>query len=407
MKSWGYFLILALACVLLESFFSMFEMACVSLNKVKLHYNASKNNKKAVWLTFLLSRPSYLFGTTLIAVNTVMQIGSEAARRFYESLNLSPEIAPVTQILIVLIFGELAPLFAARRYSEHVANLAVPIVYFISKILTPIIWIIEKISKFSNRIFGKSKLDFFLSKEEIEKVLIEPSKKGQLDTDSVDNIVGNIFALKSKKAKKTMIPLNIIKLIPSTMTLSQIKADFKLKYFPYIPIYHKTAENIVAIAYPRDLLTANNESRVVNFSKPPWFISEDANILDILKQFRTNKQDIAVVLNKNGKSIGFITLDQIEDEIFGIYPIDIKKSLEDSKVVIEKTLSGDMSLEEFNSKFNATLQYKNAKTLSDLILLVLNHHPAIGETVNFDKYEFTVIEPTLLGIEKVKIKTIL
>ncbi|NGX30627.1 MAG: hypothetical protein K940chlam4_01478, partial [Candidatus Anoxychlamydiales bacterium] len=109
-----FFLFLALFCVLVESFFSMFEMAAVSLNKVKLHYRASKNRKKAKWLEFLLNNPSYLFGTTLIMVNTVMQIGSEAARRFYESLSISPDYAPFTQTLIVLIFGELAPLFAAR-----------------------------------------------------------------------------------------------------------------------------------------------------------------------------------------------------------------------------------------------------------------------------------------------------
>jgi len=172
-----YFLFLALLCVFIESFFSMFEMASVSLNKVKLHYRASKKNRKATWLEFLLNKPSYLFGTTLISVNTVMQIGSEAARRFYESINISPDFAPVTQILIVLIFGELAPLFAARKHSEHVAYICIPIVYVIARILTPFILIIDKISKASNLIFGKSKREFFLSKEELQKAIEEPTKQ--------------------------------------------------------------------------------------------------------------------------------------------------------------------------------------------------------------------------------------
>ena len=137
MSAWLSFLLIALVCVVVEGFFSMFEMACVSLNKVKLQYAVSKKAKKAIWINALLNKPAHLFGTTLIVVNTVIQIGSEAARRFYESIGISPDFAPVTQIIIVLIFGELVPLFAARRYPEHVAKLGVPVAYFVSKILTP------------------------------------------------------------------------------------------------------------------------------------------------------------------------------------------------------------------------------------------------------------------------------
>ena len=407
MKTAMLFLIIALVCVLMESFFSMFEMACVSLNKVKLRYWAAKKTKRAVWLEFLLNKPSNLFGTTIIAVNTVMQIGSEAARRFYESLNLSPDWAPLSQIIVVLIFGELAPLFAARRHSEHVAYLSVPIVYVISRIFTPLVWVIEKISKASNLLFGRPKLEFFLSKEELQKALEEPTKSSKIESKSLDTIISSIFSLKEKQASSIMIPINLVKIIPSNFTLNQLQRALSLKYFPCIPLYHNNVHNIVAVAYPRDLLKANENNRVMDFAKPPWFITEDMLTLDVLKQFRTNNQSIAVVVDKSGKSIGFITLDQIEDLIFGRYPLDIKKPIVKEEIIIEKTLPGDMLLLEFNKKFKSNLQYKDAKTLSDLIILVLDHHPSIGEILHFEKYEFTVVEPTLLGIEKVKVKTII
>lgn len=403
-----FFLFLAIICVLIESFFSMFEMACVSLNKIKLHYrSASEKTKKAKWLEFLLNNPSYFFGTTLIVITTVMQVGSEAARRFYISLNLDPDFAPLTQIFIVVIFGELAPLFAARKHSEHVAYLLVPIVYFIARILTPIIWVIDKISKTSNLLFAKAKYKFFLSKEELQKALEEPSKKiGRVENEDINNVVSNIFLLKGKKAKEIMILSHLIKIIPSTFSVRQIKSAVNFGYFPYFPIYHSNPLNIVAIAYPRDLLKAKDDNRVIEYAKAPWFITEETFVLDILKQFRTNNQNISVVLDKFGNSIGFITLDQIEDEIFGKYPlyVDRKKI---SKVVIEKTLHGDMTLKEFNIQFKANLHYKGAKTISDLILQLLDHHPSTNEVINFEKYEFTVVELSLLGIEKVKVKTLL
>jgi len=399
-----FFLFIALICVFIESFFSMFEMAAVSLNKVKLYYKASKNNKKAKWLEFLLKKPSYLFGTTLIMVNTVMQLGSEAARRFYEALNLSPDWAPLSQIMIVTIFGELSPLFAARKHSEHVAYFFVPVVLFMSKILTPFIIVIDRISKFCNILFKTPSNEYFLSKEELEKALEEPSKTKKTEKN-IDSVISNIFSLKEKRVSSIMMPLNLVKIIPSNMSIKEVKTILEITYYPFLPIYHKNTYNIVAISYPRDLLKVQTNN-ILDFSKPAWFISEDTLILNVLKQFRTNKQTIAVVLNSFGKSIGFVSLDQVEDVIFGEYPLKEKILENDGETLIQKTLPGEMLLSEFNSRFNNNLSHENALTLSDLICDILGHHPSEGEIVHFSKYEFIVLEMSILGIEKVKVNTI-
>lgn len=138
--SWKFFLLLILICLVVQGFFAMLEMACVSFNKVRLQYYVSKENKRALWLSYLLHHPALLFGTTLICVNTALVVGSECARRFYDSLGLSPDWAPLSQIFIVLIFAEIAPMFAGRRYAEHVAMLGIPILFFFSIILRPLIW---------------------------------------------------------------------------------------------------------------------------------------------------------------------------------------------------------------------------------------------------------------------------
>ncbi|NGX56039.1 MAG: Magnesium and cobalt efflux protein CorC [Candidatus Anoxychlamydiales bacterium] len=407
MNSTIFFLFLALICVFLESFFSMFEMACVSINKVRLQYFVSKNNKRAIWTQKLLNKPSFLFGTTLIAVNTVMQIGSEAARRFYESINLSPDFAPLSQIIIVLIFGELAPLFAARRHPEHIALLFVPIVYLISKILTPFIWIVDKVSKISNLFFGKSETTFFLTKEELQKAFEEPSKKGtSFEKESINDIVSKIFTLKDKIAKNILLPIDSIKMIDSNSNFTTLMSSLSINYVSYIPIYHKNKNNIVAIAYPKNLLNIQEKEKVINYSKPPWFVLENTKVVDILKQFRTNNQTIAVVLNSKGASIGFITLDQIIDEIFGQYPKYQEKKSQASKVFIEMTLNGDMTLIEFNKVFNVYLHYKKAKTLSDLISYIIVHPPSEGEVIHFEGFEFSIIEISLLGVKKLKVKTL-
>src|SRR5262245_63138653 len=113
----------------------MIEMASVLLNLVRLHYYVSKGEKRAVLFNELLNYPSRLFGTTLIMVNSATVFGSEFSREFHEAIGLSPDLAPLTQVLLVLIFGELSPMFAARTHSEHMALLGIPLLYASAKIL--------------------------------------------------------------------------------------------------------------------------------------------------------------------------------------------------------------------------------------------------------------------------------
>lgn len=397
-----WFLILALSCIAIEACFSMFEMASVSFNRVRLKYYASMHQKKALWLDYLLTRPSRLFGTTMVIVNTVLQVGSEASRRFYESLSLSPDFAPFTQVILVVIFGELAPLLAARRHPESVALFFVPIVYFFSKLLLPFIWLIDGISSFFTFIFGKTAHpQYFLTKEEIQKIFEEKEKKPK-ETDIGKTII-NIFSLKNLTARQLMLPLSSIKMVSSVFTLEQMRHFLKNEAFTYMPIYHQSISNIVSIIMPRDLLKVTSKEKLISYGKSPWFVAENLSILSVLKQFRHNNQSVAVILDKTGISIGILTLDMIMDVIFGVSPINIE--IEQNEVFIEKTLSGEMLVSDFNKAFKSSLPLDRGETLSDLINAELGHPPSIGETIQIDDFEFKVIEPTILGTKTVLVRS--
>src|SRR3989344_1318355 len=111
MHNWQLFLLITLGAIIFQGYFAMMEMAIVSFNRVRLQYFVAKENRKAIWLSKLLQRPTYLFGTTLIGVNFFLQLGSESARLFYSSLGLNPDYALASQILIVVVFAELIPMF--------------------------------------------------------------------------------------------------------------------------------------------------------------------------------------------------------------------------------------------------------------------------------------------------------
>jgi putative hemolysin len=405
--SWGFFLLLTLCCLCVQAFYAMMEMAAVSFSKVRLQYYISKDLQRAHWLSYLLTHPAQLFGTSLIGVNTALQLGSEASRRFYEAMGLSPDWAPLSQIFLVLIFAEIAPLLAGRRYPEHVAMLGVPILYFSSLVLKPIIFSFDLLCRFSNWLVGSPKPQgLYLSREELQKIL---EAREEAEPEEFHDVVSNIFSLKNKTAKELMQPLSQVQMISSGATVGDVRHLLSMSYTPYLPIYVQQVHNIVGIIYPRDLLRLKDQSQVRMYARPPWFITEKTSILQILKQFRRNNQSVAVVLNERGLAVGLLTLDAIIDEIFG--RLDQWDSFEEVEphihdILVERSFPGEMKIADFNRQFQVHLNPHGAETLEELVVQELGHPPTKGDSVRLDEFELTVEEITLLGIKTISIKSL-
>lgn len=389
------FLIFSLIAVIIQGFFAFFEMAAVSFNKVRLQYYVSIGSKRALWLEYLLQKPSRLFVTTLIGITASLFIGSECSRRFYESIGLNPDWSAITQFPIVVIFGELAPMFAGRRHPEQAAMFCVPFIIVFAKILTPITWSFDALAQLIQR-SKKKEISLFLSREEI-KLAFEERK------DEFNEAVGQIFNLKNLIAGELMTPLDQMKVASSNLTIAELK---KMPYFDAeIPIFHRFTRNIVGIVYLRDLLAMADNKTVMDAAKSPWFVTRDTAILHLLQQFRRNNQRIAVILDPSGQACGLLTLDQILAAIFG----EEERGEERAGKLgyyVERTLSAEMSVREFNQKFHASLPQHHGDTLSDLLLAHLDHLPVKDEVVRVGEFEFMIDEPSLMGIKIVSVKSV-
>jgi len=400
--AWLPFLIFTLLAVFVQGFFAIFEMACVSFNKIRLHYFASLGQKRAIWLSELIRQPSRLFGSTLIGVTASLQIGSECARRLYESLGFNPDLAPLTQVFLVIIFGELVPMFTARRHPEQLAMAFAPIMILISKILSPLIWAFDMIATGMHCLIGKSQnVPSFLSREEVQKAFEE----GEEVREEFNVLLSKVFRMKNLLARQLMAPIDSVQLISSNAIVAQARHQLMTKYASFLPVFHQVPQNIVSIVYLRDLLIADQKKKIVEISRSPWFVTQDAPVLQILDQFRRNNQTVAVILDAGGRACGILSLDQMIDAIFGpeqFVPIEAEKG----GLYVERTVPGSMTIEQFNRDFQADLAFEKGDTLSDLIVAKLEHLPAKGESVEVGSFELTVLEPTIRGVKTVSVKTI-
>jgi len=411
MEPWSWFFTLTALCIMTQSFFSMMEMACVSFNKVRLQYYLSKGNSSAHCLSYLLNRPALFFGTTLISGNAALLIGSECSRRFYEAVGFHAGLAPFTQAFLVLILSEISPMFAGRRYAEHAVMLGIRFIYGMTFILRPFIWMIDCLCRWVDKLFGSSLTsDLYLTREELQNIIEDREEKVvSKEKEDLNTAVSRIFSLKTKTAKELMVPLEQVPMLPVGATLLDMKHLLSSSYVPYVPLFHKNKNHIVAMAYPRDLLRLAETKKIREQSRSPWFITETVSILQVIKQFRKNNQSVAVVLGASGTAVGVLTLDEVIDEIFG--QEDHWMSLGDvipglCPVALDRVLPGDLSLEEFYQQYQLHLHFQQAKTLSQVMELALGHMPREGERVRVDQFELVVEESSLLGPKLIQVRTL-
>ncbi len=394
----SYWLIITLFWTAVLAFYSMQEMACISCNKLRLDFAASQKKRTAIWLQQLLESPQLLFTTTLISVNVAMMISSESSRRLFEAWGFDPNLAPLAEIPLLVIFGELIPMFAARLYPDHASRLGIPILYATACLLSPITnaisYFIQKKEKKPHRPF--------LSRDELQK-LLEEHQAGYLgeEQEPEKDIIANIFSLRKLQAFQLMQKLNQVISLSSHTTVGELREIMKKTNQTFFPVYHRTRTKIIGMLYVQKLLNASNNKKIDEYTETAIFIPQDLYSLDIIKKLQEEGAGGAVVISAKGEAKGIIFLDDLIDELFGT---EAKKEPQDVRY-LEKTISGDTSILEFNEQYDTDFDPQECKTFAELIEKALGRHPHVNDTILIEPFELIVKETSLFKAKTIQIRS--
>ncbi len=380
------------------AFYSMQEMACISCNKLRLDYAVSQKRRTAIWLQKLLESPQLLFSTTLIGVNVAMMVSSESSRQLFASWGLDPNLAPLAEIPLLVVFGELIPMFAARLYPDHASRLGIPLLYASAKILMPIT---AGISYFFKKNEKKHHTPF-LSRDELQR-LLEEHQGGYLGelTSPENDFIGNIFNLRNMQAFQLMQNLNHAVCISSHTTVGELRELLRRTRQPVFPVYHKAKAKIIGMLYIQELLNVSPNKRIDEFTENAIFIPFDQSALEIIRKLQEEDQSAAVVINAKGEAEGVIFLDDLIDEVFGS---DSKKEPSDMRY-LEKTVPADTSIATFNATYDTELDGSGCKTFAELIDKSLGRHPHVQDTIFIEPFELIVKETSLFKAKTVQIRS--
>ncbi len=408
-------LILIVVCVLFEGFFSGSEIAIISLSKLELQKSLQKGERGALLLEKLLKEPEKLLTTTLIGTNLSTVTGSvifttailDTITASFPFLQNYPEALTVLCFTpITLTFGELIPKSLFQKYSYKIAFKIVYPIYFFYILFKPISIFVMGFARFlAKRVGAEVKESPFVTKEEL-KLLVESASRLKVERTE-RNILRNILRLREKTVGDIYVPLLNVVAVEEGAPIEEVLRLSEQSGFSKFPIFRNRFDNIVGYISISDLLNVKDKKiRVKDLMKPVLIFPEYMSIFEALKEFRKTKEQMAIVVDEYGSTLGIVTPEDILEEIVGKIEDEFDKPGE--KVIKKEgeiVAEGTTEVDEINRFLKKPLPTApDYTTVAGLILSKLGRFPQKGERIKIDTTELTVLEVDPKKIKKVLIK---
>ena len=406
-------IVIILTTLVLSAFFSGFEIAYVSSNKVHIEILKKQEGLIANILTRLTYRPSKLLATMLVGNNVALVVyGFEMGKVM--TLLLPPFFQNVLwhtiiSTLIILITAEFMPKVFFQIYANQLLKLFAIPAYFFYLLFYPFSSFIIWISDFVLRVFFKTKGDYVpLSFTKVELVDYISEQMGNVpkkeEVDAEVQMFQNALEFSGVKAREIMIPRTEIVAVDLNETIENLIATFVSSGFSKILIYNENIDDIVGYVHSFDMFKKPKTIKEVLI--PVVTIPETIQINEVLNLLMRKRKSMAVVLDEYGGTSGIVTLEDIVEELFG----EIEDEHDKDKFIEEKIsddeylFSARLEVDYINETYHLNLpESEEYETLSGLIVLHTEEIPTKGETINLPPFVFSIEACSQTRIETVRI----
>jgi len=400
-------------CVILSAFFSSSEVALLSITRAKVR--TLLNNKKpgAEALSQLKESPNTLLTTILIG-NTIVNISAASiatgiAIQMFGDVGIG--IATGFVVIVLLVFGEIGPKVSAARATEGFALAVARPLLYLSYIFSPLIWIVDRVSR-SLRPHHEG-AETSVTEDEIKEWIDVGTEEGTIEEEEQDMLY-SVLEFGDTAAHEIMTPRVDVTVMEDTTTFPEAVRIFNETGFSRIPVYHGKTDNITGILNVKDVFSALVSSRketIADIMYDPFFVPETKKIDDLLKELRTRRLQIAVVMDEYGSFAGIVTVEDILEELVG----DIQDETDTEEPKIQKISEGlyiidaQLWVKDLNEHLGIALPVgESYDTIGGLFIERAGHipqHP--GEKVEIQECRATLVVMQMHGRRIIKVKVIL
>ena len=382
----------------LSAFFSSAETALTTVNKIRIRSMSEDGSKAAKTVMKVIDDPGKMLSAILIGNNIVNLSASSLATTLTISIWGSRAIGLVTGILtlLILVFGEISPKTLATLYSEKLALSYAPVIYFLMTVLTPVIFIINKLSLHFLQLLHvdpNRKADA-ITEDELRTIVDVSHEEGVIESEE-RRMINNVFDFGDSMAKDVMVPRIDMTFADVDSTYAELIEIFREERYTRLPVYEDNTDNVIGIVNMKDLLLCTDEGafRVRDYLREPYFTYEYKKTSELMFEMRKASVNIVIVLDEYGATAGLITLEDLLEEIVGEIRDEYDEDEEDSLLKISDTeyiVEGSMKLDDLNDSLDLDLTSEDYDSVAGLVIGLLDHLPEAGEQVVQDGITFVV-----------------
>ena len=416
-------LILPLAAViifaLLSGYFSLMETALSESLHGRIEKLAEGGNLDAQSALKILESPAIPLlvtkaGATVAGILSgfcAIPLASFISRQinFLEQAQIiSAVIATATVIFFMILFGEILPVRAAQQSPEKTLLEHLKSFKLIVKIFSPPVMLLSKITEGVMMIFGMNAETSDIVTEDEVKDLIEQGTEDGTFEQSERAMVDKIFQLSDLTAYSLMTPRTQMIWLDISDGIEQNLKIIRSHEQNIFPVGEGSLDKCRGVIYAKDLLDAvldkkSEEINLADIIRKPIFVPRTMETFRLVEKFKASGDSVAIVNDEYGGVIGFITLDDIAQEIVGLEePEEPQFSLKkDNNWIVD----GLYDIEDFKRRFNfETLpdeERDHFHTMGGFLTSLFGYIPKVGEFREWNNFKFRVEKMDGARIDKI------
>ncbi len=330
---------------------------------------------------------------------------------------LVPDMRDAVAELLVLLLVEvllcmhfIPDLLLARTAGRWVVPLA-PLVLFFVWIAWPLRALLEMAVSLAHISEEEAHGGSEAQQEGIEALVEAAQEEGILASDQAQ-MIEQVVEFSDKRVNEVMTPLPDVVAISAAATVAQLRRLLIDTKFSRIPVYNDNLDDIIGIAFARDLLQVpedGGQRSVRELVRPALFVPETKFGSALLKEMQRKNQQMAIVVDEHGSVAGLVTIEDLVEEIVGEigeedrHPAPDAVREPDGSLVLRGSVSIGKLQELLNVEFDTRVP-EAATTAAGLLNHVAGHVPVAGERVDFDGLQFEVLEANQRKVLRLRVR---
>lgn len=404
-------LVILLVLLSASAFFSSAETALMTSNKLKIRNMAEAGDKRATKVLDITANTDKMLSAILIGNNIVNLSASSISTTLTLKLFGSSLVSVATGILtfLILVFGEITPKNVASKNAEDMALKYIGIISILVIVLTPFIYIVNKVSGLVISIFNKNSDDNNMVTEDELRAMVEVSHEDGVIENEEKKMIVNVVDFGDTVAGDIMVPRVDMVMVSVDSCYDEILNIFREERYTRIPVYEDSPDNVIGILNVKDFLLIEDKE---NFSvkehlREPLYTFEYKKTSSLMMDMRKTGANIVIVLDEYGITAGLITLEDMLEEIVGEIRDEFDADDDEGITKISESeyiIDGSTNLDDVNERIGLELSSEEYESIGGIIMEKLGRLPIEGEVITFDNIILTVKKMDHARIEKVGLK---